>query len=154
MSICETILQFFDVVLYTTENETHKFPVHKAILHARCAYLSRYISEALSYEDIRDESGIQMVEIHDIDHELLKAVLIYLYTDQVEISPHKIDELSIIGLQYGLVRLHNCNIVSIVSSYLTSISVRIIFMEYVSFATLKHIIPYMILLFLVRHLIW
>jgi len=48
-----------------------------------------------------------MVEVHDIDHQLLQAVLIYLYTDQVEVSPHKIDDLAKIGLKYGLVRMHN-----------------------------------------------
>jgi len=104
-------LQFFDVVLYTTEHETiHKFPVHKVILHTRCAYLSRYVREALIDENIHDESGIQMVEMHCIDYQLLQAVLIYLYTDQVEIPPHKIDDLSNIGLNYGLVRLHNLRI--------------------------------------------
>ena len=101
-------MQFFDVVLYTTKHESiHKFPVHKAILHTRCAYLSRYVRDALTHDDIRDESGLQMVKIHGIDHELLKAILIYLYTDQIEIPQRKIDELSIIGLSYGLVRLHN-----------------------------------------------
>ena len=62
--------------------------------------------EALMCEDIRDECGIQLVEMHDIDHELLKAVLIYLYTDQVEILPYKLNDLSKIGLNYGLVRLY------------------------------------------------
>jgi len=56
------------------------------------------------HEDIRDESGIQMVEVHGIDHELLKAVLIYIYTDQVEIPPDKIDEVAKVGQNYGLVR--------------------------------------------------
>jgi len=59
--------------------------------------------ELLTCEDIRDESGIQMVEIHDIDHELLEAVLIYIYTDQVEIPTHRLDELSKLGQHYGLV---------------------------------------------------
>jgi len=72
-------------------------------LHARCVYLSRYIRESLTYNDTRDKSGIQMVEMHDIDHELLKAVLIYLYTDRVEISPHVINELAKVGRSYGLV---------------------------------------------------
>ena len=72
-------------------------------MHARCAYLSRYVGDALAYEDIRDESGIQMAEMHDIDHELLKAVLIYLYIDQVEIPTHRLHELSRIGQHYGLV---------------------------------------------------
>ena len=78
--------------------------MHKAILHVRCAYLSTHVTASLMHEDIRDESGIQMVEMHGIDHELLKAVLIYIYTDKVVTPPHKMDELSIVGLNYGLVR--------------------------------------------------
>jgi len=98
-------LQFFDVVLYTTVRDTtYKFPVHKAILHARCAYLSTYVRETLASKDIRDESGIQMVEMQNIDHQLLEAILLYLYTDQVEIPSRKMDDLSKIGLSYGLVR--------------------------------------------------
>jgi len=75
-------------------------------LYTRCDYLSKYAKDALAYEDIRDDSGIQMVEMHDIDDHLLKAVLIYLYTDQVEIPTHRLHELSKLGQHYGLVRLH------------------------------------------------
>jgi len=45
--------KFFDVELYTTENEKiRKFPVYKAVLQAKCAYLSTYISEALMCKDV------------------------------------------------------------------------------------------------------
>ena len=131
--------------MYTIQNETtHKFPVHKAILHARCDYLSRYITEILICEDIRDESGIQMVKMHGIDHHLLKAILVYLYTDKVKILSQKIDELSVIGLNYGLVRLHSLQPIS--SCLTIFFYIRIIFMRSVSIAMLKYIIPYMILI--------
>ena len=45
-----------------------------------------------------------MVEMQNIDHQLLEAILLYLYTDQVEIPSRKMDDLSKIGLSYGLVR--------------------------------------------------
>jgi len=65
--ICKTRYQFLDVVLYITEHETHKIAVYKVILHARCAYLLRYVREALLHKVIHDESEIQMAEMHGID---------------------------------------------------------------------------------------
>jgi len=91
------------------------------------------------YEDIRDESGIQMVKMHGIDHHLLKAILVYLYTDKVKILSQKIDELSVIGLNYGLVRLHSLQPIS--SCLTIFFYIRIIFMRSVSIAMLKYIIP-------------
>ena len=98
-------MQFFDVVLYTIDQEiTHKFPIHKVILYARWPWFSRYVKDILKEEDIRDESGIQMVNMKGIDHQLLQAVLTYLYTDQIDIPRNKIESLSSFGRNYGLVR--------------------------------------------------
>jgi len=64
----------------------------------------------LAYKDIHDESGIQTVEIHGIDHQLLYVILTNRYFDQVDIIPYKIDDLSKIVLNYGLARLHTIQI--------------------------------------------
>ena len=89
---------FSDITLVLDDGERIK--AHKAILASRCDVFRSMLTSNMQ------ESQKEEIEIKDTNSEVFKAIISFIYTDQVEFNDlTMVVNLLIEACKYGLVRL-------------------------------------------------
>ena len=99
MSVLVNSKDFHDVVFVLPDDDDAEIYAHRAILAARSKYFRSLFTSGMM------ESTAKTIEIPNTRKPILQALIRYLYTDTVEVSPEIAIELYVAADLYGLEKL-------------------------------------------------
>lgn len=80
--------RFCDVELMAGGDQTHVIKAHRIVLSSSSSYF-----EAMFGNDVFNENKDKVVKLHSIDHQILKALIDFIYTGKIEIDQINVQEL-------------------------------------------------------------
>ncbi|ETV79080.1 hypothetical protein, variant [Aphanomyces astaci] len=98
----------FDLALTLATNTKVTFPTHWLFLKARCPYLFGYCRASAAGSAHAHDLPLVTLEFPDLpmlDSPILKAILVYLYTDRLELALHKLTALKSVAQAFDLVKV-------------------------------------------------